>query len=221
MKIDGLGEKLVDQLVDGGVVRDFSDLYELRVEDLGLLDRMGDKSAENLVAEISTSRSLAFYRVVYGLGIRHVGERTAQILAEYFHSMDKLMKASQAELELIDEVGPIVAESIYRFLRQPENVRLVIRLGEFGVRMESDGPPIDRPEQVFAGKTVVITGTLDNLTRDEARELITARGGRVTSSVSKKTDFVLAGDDPGSKIDKARKLGVTILDDDEFAAMLI
>ncbi len=221
MKIDGLGEKLVDQLVDGGIVRDFSDLYELRVEALGSLDRMGDKSAENLISEIRASRELSFYRVVYGLGIRHVGERTAQILAEYFHSMDNLMKASQAELEQIDEVGPIVAESIHRFFRGPENVRLVNRLREFGVPMESDGPPVDRPEQVFAGETIVVTGTLENMTRDEAKDLIAARGGRVTASVSKKTDFVLAGTDPGSKIDKARKLGVRIIDEGEFAAMLI
>ena len=221
MNIDGLGEKLVDQLVDGGVVRDLSDLYELQAGTLDALERMGDKSAHNLIAEIRASRDLAFYRVVYGLGVRHVGERTAQILADYFHSMDNLMKASQAELEQIDEVGPIVAESVYRFLRQSENVRLVERLDEFGVRMESDGPPVDRPKQVFAGKTIVVTGTLRNRTRDETRELIADRGGRVTSSVSKKTDFVLAGADPGSKADKALKLEVRIIDEDEFDAMLI
>jgi DNA ligase (NAD+) len=220
MKIDGLGVRLVDQLVEKGLVRDVSDLYRLKPEQLEALDRMGRKSAENLIGEIEASRSLEFWRVLFGLGIRHVGERTAQILASHFGSMMHLAEASQAELELVHEVGPKLAESVYRFFHEPENLQLIERLQAAGLTMKTETAEQTRTPQVFAGKTFVLTGTLEGLTREQAADLITQRGGRVSSSVSQKTSYVLAGTDPGSKLDKARQLGVEILDEQQFGKML-
>ena len=220
MKIDGLGERLVDQLVEKDLVRDVSGLYSLTQEQLEGLERMGTKSAANLLKEIDASRSLEFWRLLFGLGIRHVGERTAQILAKHFRSIERLEKASQEELEQVHEVGPKLAESIYKFLKQPENRELIKRLRDARLPMKSETVEDEQPEQIFAAKTFVLTGTLDGMTRDEATALIEQRGGRVSSSVSKKTSFVLAGRDPGSKLEKARDLGVQILDEQAFRAML-
>src|SRR3989441_1405096 len=220
MKIDGLGERLVDQLVEKDLVRDVSGLYSLTQKQLEALERMGTKSAANLLKEIEASRSLEFWRLLFGLGIRHVGERTAQILAKHFRSIERLEKASQEELEQVHEVGPKLAESIYKFLKQPENRELIKRLRDARLPMKSETVEDEQPEQIFAGKTFVLTGTLDGMTRDEATALIEQRGGRVSSSVSKKTSFVLAGRDPGSKLEKARDLGVEILDEQAFRAML-
>ena len=220
MKIDGLGERLVDQLVEKDLVRDVSGLYSLTQEQLEGLERMGTKSAANLLKEIDASRSLEFWRLLFGLGIRHVGERTAQILAKHFRSIERLEKASQEELEQVHEVGPKLAESIYKFLKQPENRELIKRLRDARLPMKSETVEDEQPEQIFAGKTFVLTGTLDGMTREEATALIEQRGGRVSSSVSKKTSFVLAGRDPGSKLEKARDLGVEILDEQAFRAML-
>jgi DNA ligase (NAD+) len=220
MKIDGLGERIVDQLVEKGFVHDVSDLYRLTKEQLQDLERMGPKSAENLVKEIDASRSLEFSRLLFGIGIRHVGERTAQILATHFGSIERLEQASKEELEQIHEIGPKLAESVWQFFRQPENRELLERLRAAGLRMESDAVEQPRAPQTFAGKTFVLTGTLDSMTREEASARITERGGRVSSSVSKKTSFVVAGRDAGSKLDKARDLGVRILDEPEFQAML-
>jgi DNA ligase (NAD+) len=220
MKIDGLGEKLVDQLVEKELVKDVSDLYHLSVEQLEELERMGRKSAENLVREIDASRRLEFWRVLFGLGIRHVGERTAQILADDFGSMERLESASPAELEQVHEVGPKLAESIYRFFQESHNQRLIARLRAAGLTLKSAAAETPKMKQVFAGQTFVLTGTLEGLSREEATELIQQRGGRVTSSVSKKTNYVLAGADPGSKLDKARQLGVPVVDEQEFRKML-
>ena len=220
MKIDGLGERLVDQLVAKDLVHDVSDLYRLDQAELEELERMGQKSAENLLREIDTSRSLEFWRLLFGLGIRHVGERTAQILAKHFGSIERLEHASQDELERVYEVGPKLAESIYKFFRQPENRGLVERLRSAGLPMKAEIVEEPTEGQVLVGKTVVLTGTLDTMTREEATALIEARGGRVTSSVSKKTSFVLAGRDAGSKLEKAQKLGVEILNEQQFRAML-
>jgi len=220
MKIDGLGDRLVDQLVEKNVVHDVGDLYRLDRQSLQDLERMGPKSAENLVKEIDASRSLEFWRLLFGIGIRHVGERTAQILARHFGSINRLENASREELEQVHEIGPKLAESIYQFLRQPENRALIERLRNEGLPMKSDTVEEPQRAQVFAGKTFVLTGALDTMTREEAASLIAERGGRVSSSVSKKTHFVLAGRDAGSKLQKARDLGVRILDEREFAAML-
>jgi len=220
MKIDGLGERLVDQLVEKNFVHDVSDLYRLSKDQLQDLERMGPKSAENLVKEIDASRSLEFSRLLFGIGIRHVGERTAQILATHFGSIERLEQASKEELEQIHEIGPKLAESVFQFFRQPENRELLERLRAAGLRMESEAVEHPRVSQTLAGKTFVLTGTLDSMTREEASARIAERGGRVSSSVSKKTSFVVAGRDAGSKLEKARDLGVRILDEREFHAML-
>jgi DNA ligase (NAD+) len=220
MKIDGLGSRLVDQLVEKDMVHDVSDLYHLKQEDLEELERMGQKSAENLVREIDAGRSLEFWRLLFGIGIRHVGERTAQILANHFGSADRLEKATSEELETVHEIGPKLAESIHQFFRQPENRALIERLRKSGLPMHADIVEQPKAEQTFAGKTFVLTGTLDTMTREQAAAFITERGGRVSSSVSKKTSFVVAGRDPGSKLEKAQELGVTILDEQQFGAML-
>jgi DNA ligase (NAD+) len=220
MKIDGLGVRLVDQLVEKSLVRDVSDLYRLKASQVEELDRMGRKSAENLIAEIESSRSLEFWRVLFGLGIRHVGERTAQILAGYFGSITNLAQASQAELEQVQEVGPKLAESIYRFFHEPENLQLIERLRAAGLRLKDEAANSLRTPQIFAGKTFVLTGTLEGMTRDRAADLIQQRGGRVSSAVSRKTSYVLAGADPGSKLEKARQLGVEIIDEQQFGKML-
>jgi DNA ligase (NAD+) len=218
MKIDGLGERLVDQLVDKKMVHDVSDLYRLDATELESLERIGKKSAQNLLEEIEESRKLDFWRVLFGLGIRHVGERTAQLLAEHFGSIERLEKAPPEELEQVHEVGPKLAESIHQFFREKQNRDLIERLRRQGLKLEA-AIQKHRPEQVFAGKTFVVTGTLEGMTREEATEFIERHGGRVTSSVSKKTNFVLAGKDPGSKLEKARQLGVEIIDEPTLRSM--
>ncbi len=220
MKIDGLGFRLVEQLVEKDLVHDISDLYQLKQDQLQELERMGPKSAENLLKEIDASRSLEFSRLLFGIGIRHVGERTAQILSAHFGSVERLESAPREELEEVHEIGPKLAETIFLFFRQPENRALLERLRHAGLPMRSNVVEQPKPEQVFAGKTFVLTGTLDTMTRDEAAALITERGGRVSSSVSKKTSFIVAGRDPGSKLDKARELGVSVLDEQQFRAAL-
>jgi DNA ligase (NAD+) len=219
MNIDGLGEKIVDQLVGKKMVHDVSDLYRLEASTLGELERMGKKSSEALIREIAESRKLDFSRLLFGLGIRHVGERTAQLLASHFGTMDGLMGATIEELQQVHEVGPEIADSIRRFFHEPQNRGLVERLRESGLPMKSMVQKA-RASQVFAGKTFVITGTLDGMTRDEATAMIEERGGRVSSSVSKKTSFLLAGKDPGSKLDKARENGVPIIDEQTLLGML-
>ncbi|MFN8008741.1 MAG: NAD-dependent DNA ligase LigA [Terriglobia bacterium] len=218
MKIEGLGDALVDQLVDHQIVRDPADLYRLSYEDLVGLERMGAKSSQNLLAQIEQSKQNDLARVIFGLGIRHVGERTAQILARHFGSIDKLGQAEVEELESIFEVGPVVAASIHDFFAQPENRAVIDKLKEAGVTMH-----VSRPSSTsgpLSGKQFVLTGRLPSYSREEATELIEQKGGRVTSSVSQKTDFVLAGEEAGSKLDKARKLGVSILDEQAFRKLI-
>ena len=219
MNIDGLGEKIVDQLVNKGIVRDVSDLYRLKAAELEELERMGKKSSEALVREIEDSRKLDFARLLFGLGIRHVGERTAQLLAEHFGAMDDLSSAPPAELEQVHEVGPEIAESIQRFFHEAQNRMLIERLRDYGLPMKA-AVRRQRLPQVLAGKVFVITGTLDGMTREEAAALIEERGGRVTSSVSKKTNFLVAGTEPGSKLDKAQALGIPIIDEKSLRGML-
>ena len=219
MNIDGLGEKIVDQLVANEMVRDVSDLYRLEAPALESLERMGKKSSEALTNEIDQSRKLDFSRLLFGLGIRHVGERTAQLLADHFGSMDELSQATPEELEQVREVGPEIGESIRRFFHEPQNRALIARLQEYGLNMRS-AVRRERLPQVLAGKTFVITGTLEGLTREEATALIEQRGGRVSSSVSKKTSFLVAGADPGSKLEKAKAAGVTVIDEETLRGML-
>ncbi|MGO9518024.1 MAG: helix-hairpin-helix domain-containing protein, partial [Candidatus Korobacteraceae bacterium] len=217
LNIEGMGDALVNQLVETGLVKDVADIYTLTEEKLLTLERMGKKSAQNILDEIESSKRLPLERVIYGLGIRFVGERTAQFLAEAFGSMDSLMKASEEELQQVDEIGPRVSASIREFFDEPKNVELVERLRKAGLAFKG------RKKQrgtTLAGKTFVLTGTLQRHARDEAKRLIEDAGGRVSGSVSKKTDYVVAGAEAGSKLDKARDLGVTVINEQEMEELL-
>jgi DNA ligase (NAD+) len=216
MNIEGMGEVMVNQLADTGLLKDIADIYELTKDKLLTLERVGDKSAENLLSEIEQSRKLPLERVIYGLGIRFVGERTAEFLAEHFGSMDALMKASIDELQEVNEVGPRIAQSIHEFFVEPRNRKLVERLGKY---LNFTGKKRVRGT-ALAGKTFVITGTLANYSRDAAKKMIEDAGGKVTGSVSKKTDYVIAGADPGSKLDKARELGVKVVGEEEMVELV-
>jgi DNA ligase (NAD+) len=218
MNIDGLGDKIVDQLVDKGLVKDVADLYELKLNDVAELERMAEKSAQNLLDEIAASKTNSLARLIYALGMRFVGERTAQLLAEHFASLPKLAEATAEELEEVPEVGPKVAQSIADFFSEPANRKLIQRLKEEGLKMtEKRAAPEDTR---FAEMTFVFTGGLARRSRDEAGAEVTRHGGKVASSVSKLTSYVVVGTDPGSKFDKARSLGVTILNEDEFDELL-
>ncbi len=218
INIDGLGEALVDQLVENKFLQNVADLYQLKQEQLEALDRMGKKSAENLLREIDRSRGSSLDRLIFSLGIRFVGERTAKLLAGHFGSLDQMMTASQEELEGIFEVGPKVAASIRAFFEEQANRRMVERLRKEKLSFEMTG--FQPRSNTLAGKTFVLTGTLEHVTRDEARRRIEQAGGRVTGTVSKKTDYVVAGADPGSKLEKARELGVPIIHEQELDALL-
>jgi DNA ligase (NAD+) len=217
MDIDGLGEVLVNQLTERGLVKNVADLYKLTKDDLLQLERMGEKSAENVLAEIEASKRLPLERVIYGLGIRFVGERTAQFLAEHFGSLDAVMKASAEELEEVNEVGPRIAESIVEFFADEHNRKLVSDLRKAGLTFT--GQKKEKGTKL-AGKTFVLTGTLSRHTRDEAKKMIEDAGGRVSGSVSKKTDYVVAGSDAGSKLDKARELGVSVVGEEELEGLV-
>lgn len=212
MNIEGMGESMVNQLSSRGLVKDLADIYELNQEKLLSLERVGEKSAANLLREIEQSRKLPLERVIYGLGIRFVGERTAKFLSEHFGSMDALMNASVESLQEVDEVGPRIANSIQEFFAEPRNRDLVKRLSKY---LNFKGEKKQRGT-ALAGKTFVITGTLANYSREAAKKLVEDAGGKVSSAVSKKTDYVIAGEDPGSKLDKARELGVQVIDEKEM-----
>ena len=218
MNIDGLGEKIVDQLVSTGMVKDFADLYHLDAEKLASLERMAEKSADNLLREIAASKSNDLARLIYALGIRFVGERTAQLLAEHFGSMGALASADEQALTEVGEVGPKVAASIVEFFGESANREVVKRLRSAGI-----DPQHARQEAVssrLAGQTFVFTGTLARRSREQAGELVGRHGGKEVNSVSKNTDYVVVGADPGSKYDKAKSLGVRVLNEDEFDALL-
>ncbi len=213
MNIDGMGDALVAQLTDRGLVKNIADIYKLTKENLLSLERMGEKSAQNILDEIENSKRLPLDRVIYGLGIRFVGERTAEFLAEHFGSMDVLEHASVEELQNVDEVGPRIAASIAEFFSIPANRKLVERLRE--AKLTLTGEKKQRGTKL-AGKTFVLTGTLPRFTRDEAKKMIEDAGGKVTGSVTRKTDYVVAGSDAGSKLDKARELGVAVIDEKQM-----
>jgi DNA ligase (NAD+) len=217
MNIDGMGDALVAQLTDRGMVKNVADIYKLTKDNLLQLERMGDKSAQNVLDEIEASKKLPLERVIYGLGIRFVGERTAQFLAEHFGSMDALMNAGEEELEAVDEVGPRIAQSIAEFFREARNRELVKRLQQAGLTFS--GKKKERGTKL-AGKTFVLTGTLARFTRDEAKKLIEDAGGKVTGSVSKKTDYVVAGTEAGSKLDKAKELKIAVIGEKELEELV-
>jgi len=220
MDIESLGGKRLDQLVDAGLVREPADLYELTLEALTPLDRMGEKLARNVLESIDASRSLPLSRLVYALGIRHVGEHTAEVLADHYGDIEHLMDATEEDLAAVDEVGPVIAASIGSFFSEPSNRAHVERLISLGVRPVAPRRAAPQGSGAFAGKTVVFTGTLERMTRDEAEAIAKREGARPSGSVSKKTDYVVAGPGAGSKLAKARDLGVTILSEEEFLAMV-
>lgn len=216
MDIEGLGEKLVDQLVETGLVRKLSDIYRLKKEDLVNLERMGEKSAQNLLEQIERSKNAGLARLIFALGIRYVGEHLAEVLAEHFPSLEALSNATYEELIQIPEIGPRIAQSIVDFFRNAENRKLIQELKELGVKTEAEKPK----EGPLSGKTFVFTGTLSAFPREEARRLVESLGGRVASTVSRKVDYVVVGADPGEKLRKAQELGITILTEEEFRKLV-
>lgn len=219
LDIEGLGDKLVEQLVDANVVRTLPDLYRLGLTALASLDRMAEKSAGKLLQALEKSRETTLPRFLFGLGIRHVGEATARDLARHFGGLDRIMAASVDELLEVPDVGPVVARSIRTFFDQDHNREVVEQLRACGVRWE-EGAPAERAAQPLVGKTFVLTGTFPTLRREQAKELLEAAGAKVAGSVSKKTDYVVAGDEAGSKLDKARELGVAVIDEAEMQRLL-
>ncbi len=218
MDIEGLGEQLVEQLVDRGLVTTPADFYKLGLVMLAELDRMAEKSAQNLLNALEKSKSTTLARFIYALGIRHVGESTAKSLARHFGTLDALLEASEEQILVVDDIGPVVAQSILGFLADPLNRELIEQLRASGIHWEESEP--ERGNLTLAGKTFVLTGTLPTLKRDEAASMIEAAGGKVAGSVSKKTSYVVAGDDAGSKLAKAQALGVAIIDETELLTLL-
>ncbi|MES2184240.1 MAG: NAD-dependent DNA ligase LigA [Pseudomonadota bacterium] len=219
MDIEGLGDKLVDQLVEAGIIRTLPELYKLGVAKLAALERMADKSAQNLVVALEASKKTTLPRFLFGLGIRHIGEATAKDLARHFGGLDAIMDATVEQLLEVHDVGPIVAQALHTFFEQPHNREVVEQLRAAGITWE-EGPPAERTTLPLAGKTIVLTGTLPTLGRDEAKELLEAQGAKVAGSVSKKTDYVVAGEEAGSKLEKARTLGIAVLDEAGLRALL-
>ena len=219
MDIENLGTALIEQLIETGLVKNFADLYKLQKSELAGLERMAEKSAGNVIDAIEASKTRPLWRFIAALGIRHIGGQSAQILAEYFGSLDALMNATQEELGSIDQIGPTMAESVYEYFRNPVNRAVIDQLLAAGVRPQQ---PKARPQRKgkLEGKTIVVTGTLENFTRQQIEQAIRQAGAKSSSSVSKKTDFVLAGENPGSKLDKALKLGVKVLNEQQFVEML-
>ncbi|MFC1509636.1 NAD-dependent DNA ligase LigA [Candidatus Omnitrophota bacterium] len=214
MDIEGMGEAIVAQLVDRGLLKDYGDIYYLKYDELASLERMADKSALNLLKAAKKSKTNNLNRLVFGLGIRHAGVRATWILASRFRSLDRIAGAGIEELEAINEIGPVMARSIYNFFRTKENKYVIEKIKKAGVRTEQKG--LGAENRKLEGKTFVITGSLESLSRQEAEELIRSRGGSASTSISKKTDFLLLGKDPGSKYDKAKRLGVKVIDEKEF-----
>jgi DNA ligase (NAD+) len=217
MDIEGLGEKIVTQLLDAGLIGDPADLYGITRKHLLELERFADKSAENLITAIARSKNPPLERLLFALGIRHVGEYVAKILARKFGSIAKIEAASQEELTAIEGIGPTIAESLFTFFHEPHNLKILRKLEQAGVK-----PVAERKatSSALEGKTFVFTGGLKGFSREKAKEMVETLGGTATSSVSKKTDYVVAGEDPGSKYEKAKSLGVTILDEDGFINLL-
>ena len=217
--IEGLGDKLVEQLVDHGVVKTLPDLYRLGLTSLLALERMAEKSAQNILAALEKSKQTTLPRFLFGLGIRHVGEATAKELARHFGQLDRIMDASVEALAEVSDVGPVVAQSIHTFFEQPHNREVVEQLRACGLQWE-EGEPAARAPQPLAGKTFVLTGTFPTLSRDEAKDLLESAGAKVAGSVSKKTDYVVAGAEAGSKLEKAKSLGVAVIDETEMRNLL-
>jgi DNA ligase (NAD+) len=220
MDIEGLGTKLIDQLVESGRVESPADLYRLSAEELAALERMGEKSAANLMEALERSKQTTLARFLYALGIRDVGEATAAALARHFGALEPLMEASEEAIQEVPDIGPVVASHVHTFFRQPHNREVIQALRELGVKWTDGKPRATNGNGPLSGKTFVLTGTLESMSRDEASDRITALGGKVSSSVSKKTSYVVAGAQPGSKLAKAQELGVEVLDEAQFLELL-
>ena len=221
MNIDGLGKKTIALFVDEGLVKNLADLYLLKKEHLLELEGFADKSATQLIQELDKSKDAPLSRFLIGLGIRHVGTHIAKVLANHYGALQAIQHASKEELQGIHEIGPEIAASVESFFQEERNLAVIRRMSELGVRVQQvEKSAVTHSSQVFAGKTFVVTGTLESLTREEAKQNIEARGGRVTSSVSKNTAYVVAGSDPGSKLEKAETLGITVLNEAEFKTLL-
>jgi DNA ligase (NAD+) len=220
LDIEGLGTSVIDQLVTTGLVKTAADLYVLQVDQLAELERMGEKSATNLHTAIEHSKNTTLPRFLYALGIRDVGEATARALAAHFRNLDPLLAASARDIERVPDVGPVVAASVQRFFAQPHNREVIELLRERGVHWAEMKPVAAAQDSPFSGKSWVLTGTLSSMTREAAQEKILALGGKVSASVSKKTDYVIAGEDAGSKLRKAQDLGVEVLSEEQFLGLL-
>ena len=221
MDVEGLGDKLVDQIVDGGLIRTLPELYQLGISKLSSLDRMAEKSAANVLAGLEASKQTTLPRFLYALGIRHIGEATARDLAKHFGTLDNIIEAPLEELLQVNDVGPVVAQSLRTFFDQAHNREVVAQLRAAGITWpEQAASAADARPKPLLGKTLVLTGSLPALGRDEAKDLIEAAGGKVSGSVSKKTHYVVAGADAGSKLDKARELGLPVIDEDGLRALL-
>ncbi len=222
MDIEGLGPAIIDQLVEKGLIRDISDLYFLKRDDLISLERMAEKSADNLLDAIEKSKKKSLVNLIYGLGIRYVGVHTSEVITRYYPTLDKFKKASLEELIEINEIGPKIAESIVLFFREKENLAIIERLRRVGLNFGQEEKKREKGKevQILTGKQFVLTGTLKDFTRSQATEMISRLGGRITSSVSEKTDYVVAGEDPGSKYQKAQKIGVPIINEEEFKKLI-
>ncbi|MBM3246703.1 MAG: NAD-dependent DNA ligase LigA, partial [Candidatus Omnitrophica bacterium] len=218
MDIEGLGEAVVKQLVEKGLIKDFADIYFLKKDEFLKLELFKEKKAENLLAAIQKSKQRPLSRLVYGLGIRHVGEKAAYLLAQKFTTLDNLMKAKEEDFDVIYEVGMVMAESIARFFRQDVAKKLLKKLKEAGLNLEEKAPAIKK--SALTGKSVVFTGGLNDFSRTIAENLVRQYGGNASSSISNSTDFVVSGENPGSKYEKAKKLGVKIISEEEFKEML-
>jgi len=223
MNIDGLGEKVIEQLFQEELVNSIDDLYRLTREQLLPLERMGEKSVSNLLNAIEASKENSLERLIFGLGIRHIGAKAADILAREFETMERLQRATFDELIAIDEIGEKMAQAVIHYFSQEKVVELIQKLKDLGINMTYKGRTevdVDEEANEFLNKTFVLTGKLENFTRKEAKDLIEAYGGKVTSSVSKNTDVVIAGEAAGSKYDRATKLGITIWDEATFQEMI-
>jgi len=220
MDIEGLGEKVVDLLLDNNLIEDYADLYQLKKEDLVELERMGEKSAENLISAIRESTEKPLSKVVFALGIPFVGEGAARLLSQNFHSLNALSEATMEDLEGVEGIGQKTAESVKTFLANPDNQKVLEKLKKGGVQFSESQTPVSSIRQIFTGQNIVFTGTLKNFSREEAQEIVHERGGKTSTSVSKNTDFLVIGTDPGSKFEKAKQLGIKIMTENEFIDVL-